>query len=228
MISRAAPAGSSANIRPSRQRTTSYDASGSSIVVEVELPGRDVVEPARLGPCGGDRDHLGGEVGDDDRAAGRDPLRRREAEAAGAAGELEHELARAWCGRLRASARRPRRRGRPRRRRALPMRGRPRPTSHAAVSPRPRLCGTRPAVGLGSFRHVRLSSPIIDYSIRVMNNSQGSEMTESVKRRYDSPRRREQAAETRRQILARRSACSSGTDTPRRPSPRSPPRPASR
>ena len=68
-------------------------------VVEVELPGRDVVEPAGLGPCGGNRDHLDGEVRDDDGTTGRHLLRRGEAEPAGAAGELEHELARARSGR---------------------------------------------------------------------------------------------------------------------------------
>jgi hypothetical protein len=63
-------------------------------LLDVELAGAHVVDAELAGARCGDLRHLGRHVGEDDLAPRRHPLRRREAEAARTAGQLEHALAR--------------------------------------------------------------------------------------------------------------------------------------
>ena len=74
-ISAAPRSGSGTSIRPSRQSTASYEASGSSIVLEVELERGHVAEATVVGPLRCDRRHLGCDVREDDLASPADQLR---------------------------------------------------------------------------------------------------------------------------------------------------------
>ena len=67
---------------------------GLGQVVEVQPEGADVAEPENGRAPGGDRGHLAGDVGQDHLAGRADQLGRGDPDAAGAAGQLEHALAR--------------------------------------------------------------------------------------------------------------------------------------
>ena len=73
--------------------------------LEVEAAAATLREAQRRGARGRDRGHLRRDVGEDDLAAGRDALGRREPEPARPAGELEHAVAGARLAPARASAR---------------------------------------------------------------------------------------------------------------------------
>jgi hypothetical protein len=134
--------------------------------LEVEDASRDVVDPQRTRPLGGDRGHLGRDIRDHDLAR-RDQRRDGEADAAGPARELEDSVARLRSGQLDHPFRH--------RRSTLVDEGRVRGPAgrdarpHAAESRSELLLPRAEGLGVRGGLHDPLLS--IRYSIEVMNSS---------------------------------------------------------